>query len=126
MLSTYDPTGAWVSPRGNPSIKRWAWLEFWEVLELHRLMLHHEECYKTPYISTFVGGLPFGYRLAIPSERRKMVLLGGDATPGMLYGANYNAKVAAVLPWTAARQLAVEVSLKNTGIAERDIPDMII
>ena len=43
LLSTDDPTGTWVSPRGSPSIKRWAWLEFWEVIELHRIMLHHEE-----------------------------------------------------------------------------------
>ena len=82
MLSTDDPTGVWGSRRGSPSAG--AWTRIFGSAGAS-MMLHPEE----PYISTFVGGLPLELRLAVPSGRRRAVLLGGDATPSMLYAINY-------------------------------------
>ena len=126
LLSTADPTGRKVQPHGTPSMKRWAWVEFWDTLELHRVMLHDEELFQTSYLSTFLGAIPPDRRMSLPSEAEKIVFLGGDATPDMLFGINWKTKRAFYYPWTTAAQLAMEANLKEVGVPLGEIPEMII
>jgi len=92
MLSTTDPMGLRVKPPGTAiAVKHTIckWILFWETLELHRIILQKEAEFNASYLSTFLGAVPLARRLAILEERQKAVVLGGDATPDMLFWINW-------------------------------------
>jgi hypothetical protein len=126
MLSTDDPTGRWVSPRGSPEHKNWCWAQFWDSCELLRVALKDEELWRAPYISTFVGAIPPEYRLCFPDQLAQVVVLGGDAMPSMLFAIDWSSKEAFYHPWTTAAQLALEEVLVGTGVARDDLQETII
>ena len=70
--------------------------------------------------------MPLAWRLAIQEERQKAIVLGGDATPDMLFWVNWGTLEASYIPWTTALLLATERCLRHTGVRTSDVPDMMI
>mmetsp|Transcript_3588 Transcript_3588/g.10580 ORF Transcript_3588/g.10580 Transcript_3588/m.10580 type:complete len:191 (+) Transcript_3588:2077-2649(+) len=93
---------------------------------VHRVFLEDESQFQASYLSSFLGAIPPEYRLCIPSENSRAVYLGGDATPTMLYGFNMTSFRAFHIPWTSARQVALEEALKDSGVPPSEMKETII
>ena len=70
-----------------------AWQEFWDTLDVLRVMTARPETWGRTFLSSFAGMLAPRERLGVPGAAERVVWVGGDATPTVAGQIDWDAKL---------------------------------
>ena len=109
LLARTDPQGR-SCPKGTPAQQQRAWDDFWEAIELQRVLVASRQQWGTRFSHSLTGALAPAERLALPGAAGRVVWVTGDATLeriACVYWTHRTALVDTVEPYhDALRQLA--------------------
>ena len=79
LLARTDAKGR-ACPKGSPSQQRRSWQDFWEAVELQRVLVTARSQWATRFTNSLAGALTTAERLALPGAAARVVWVTGDAT----------------------------------------------
>ena len=79
LLARTDAKGR-ACPKGSPSQQRRSWQDFWEAVELQRVLVTARPQWATRFSNSLTGALTTSERLAPPGAAARVVWVTGDAT----------------------------------------------
>ena len=79
LLARTDAKGR-ACPKGSPSQQRCSWQDFWEAVELQRVLVTARPQWATRFTNSLTGALTTSERLALPGAAARVVWVTGDAT----------------------------------------------
>ena len=115
-----------VAPPGTPLKVETDWVMCEQAVEFLRIQLRDPLLWRTNMLTSFNSVISVCQKLAIPSERENVVVVGSDIAKHLLAVFNYTAKECGVLVWTKEVVDAVTVTLGETGVSAELLRDMII
>ena len=83
LLARTDAKGR-ACPKGSPSQQRRSWQDFWEAVELQRVLVTARSQWATRFTNSLTGALTTAERLALPGAAARVVWVTGDATLGRI------------------------------------------
>ena len=99
-MAQANPGDPYVCPKGTEAQVEEAFQEFWDAVEVIRVLTTRPDTWEATFTVALEGMLTPGERLALPGVAQRVTCVGGDATMTR----------AAATDWEAKRYLAVDVS----------------
>ena len=81
------------TPQGDPSEQERVWQEWWETLELIRVLVEEPLAWSSHFMTGLVGLLSLRERLAIPGVMESLLWTGGDSTLETIGAVDWDGKV---------------------------------
>ena len=100
LLAQTRPGDPYVCPKGSPQEVEEAYQEFWDAVEVIRVLTTRPETWEATFTVGLDGMLTPGERLSLPGASERLVWLGGDAT----------LQCAAATDWEAKTYYVVQVA----------------
>ena len=115
-----------VDPPGTASEKEMYWTNLGETIEFLRIVLSDSDLWRTTVIAPFTSVVSVAERLSIPGEKENLVAIGSDSTPWLLSVFTYETKECGWIVWTKEVVEAIAEALKETGVPDHLLEEMII